>query len=58
MRRGEDWTRQTPGDLFGAQPNALAFDRSRETVVCVQRHAERVAVVEFEPEDNASKVIG
>ena len=32
--------RQNPGDLFGAQPDALAFDKSGKTF-CLQWHAER-----------------
>jgi len=33
--------RQNPGDLFGAQPNALAFDKSGKKAFCMQRHAKR-----------------
>ena len=35
------WARQTPADLFGAQPIALAFDSSRPASLRVQRHPER-----------------
>ena len=35
------WTRQSPADLFGAGPNALAFDRSGQDALRLQRHAER-----------------
>jgi YVTN family beta-propeller protein len=52
------WTRQTPGDLFGAQPNALTFDRGGRRLFVCNGTQNAVAVVEFEPEENASKVIG
>lgn len=52
------WARQTPADLFGAQPNALAFDPSGRRLYVCNGTQNSVAVVEFEPEDNASKVIG
>ena len=52
------WTRQTPADLFGAQPNALAFDPSGRLLFVCNGTQNAVAVVEFEPEDNASKVVG
>jgi len=52
------FARQNPGDLFGAQPNALAFapDGSRLYVCNGTQNA--VAVVQFEPARNASRVIG
>lgn len=52
------WTRQTPGDLFGAQPNALAFDSTGKRLYVCNGTQNGVAVVRFEPEDNASCVIG
>jgi YVTN family beta-propeller protein len=52
------WARQSPGDLFGAQPNALAFDSAGRRLYVCNGTQNSVAVVEFEPEDNASKVIG
>jgi DNA-binding beta-propeller fold protein YncE len=52
------WARQTPADLFGAQPNALAFDESGKRLYVCNGTQNAVAVVAFEPEDNASKVIG
>ena len=33
--------RQNPADLFGAQPNALAFDKTGKNAVRLQRHAKR-----------------
>lgn len=52
------WARQTPADLFGAQPNALAFDPRGERLYVCNGTQNAVAVIEFEPKDNASKVIG
>jgi YVTN family beta-propeller protein len=52
------WARQTPADLFGAQPNALAFNRSGKRLYVCNGTQNAVAVVEFEPEDNASTVLG
>ncbi len=52
------WARQTPADLFGAQPNALAFDYLGRRLYVCNGSQNAVAVVEFEPEKNASRVIG
>lgn len=52
------WTRQTPADLFGAQPNALAFHPSGRFLYVCNGTQNAVAVVQFEPEENASKVVG
>ena len=52
------WVRQTAADLFGAQPNALAFDRSGKRLFVCNGTQNAVAVVEFEPEDKLSQVIG
>ncbi len=52
------WARQTPADLFGAQPNALTFDPSGERLYVCNGTQNAVAVIEFEPAENASKVIG
>lgn len=42
-------TRQNPGDLFGASPNALAFDRSGHTLFVCNGTQNAVAVMEFNP---------
>jgi YVTN family beta-propeller protein len=42
-------TRQSPGDLFGAQPNALAFDKSGKTLFVCNGTQNAVAVVKFDP---------
>jgi len=52
------WTRQSPADLFGAQPNALAFDATGRRIYACNGTQNAVAVIEFEPRQNASKVIG
>jgi YVTN family beta-propeller protein len=52
------WTRQTPADLFGAQPNALVFEPGGKRLYVCNGTQNAVAVVQFEPEDNASKVVG
>ena len=39
------WTRQNPGDLFGAAPNALAFDRSGKTLFVCNGSQNAVAVL-------------
>ena len=52
------WVRQTAADLFGAQPNALAFDRSGKRIFVCNGTQNAVAVVEFEPEDRLSQVVG
>jgi YVTN family beta-propeller protein len=52
------WTRQTPADLFGAQPNALAFDRKGKQLFVCNGTQNAVAVIKFDPEDKESKVVG
>ena len=52
------WTRQTPGDLFGAQPNALAFDRSGKRLFVCNGTQNAVAVVRFEPGEKESSLLG
>jgi len=42
-------TRQNPGDLFGAQPNALAFDHSGRKLFVCNGTQNAVAVVDFRP---------
>jgi YVTN family beta-propeller protein len=52
------WARQSPADLFGAQPNALAFDRRGRRLYVCNGTQNSVAVVEFAPAERASQVIG
>ena len=52
------WTRQTPADLLGAQPCALAFDRSGQRLYVCNGTQNAVAVVAFDPAGNESKLLG
>jgi YVTN family beta-propeller protein len=48
--------RQNPGDLFGAQPNALAFDPAGKTLFVCHGTQNAVAVFQFKPGE--SKLLG
>jgi YVTN family beta-propeller protein len=48
--------RQNPGDPFGAQPNALAFDQSGNTLFVCNGSQNAVAVFQFQPGD--SRLLG
>ncbi|HEX4349351.1 MAG TPA: bifunctional YncE family protein/alkaline phosphatase family protein, partial [Verrucomicrobiae bacterium] len=48
--------RQNPGDLFGAQPNALVFDSSGEKLYVCNGTQNAIAVFQFKP--GASKLLG
>jgi YVTN family beta-propeller protein len=52
------WTRQTPADLFGAQPTALAFEPSGKRLFVCNGTQNAVGVIQFEPEDRESKLLG
>ena len=52
------WARQTPADLFGAQPNALTFDRNGSRLFVCNGTQNAVAVIKFNPQERESKVIG
>jgi len=52
------WARQTPADLFGAQPNALAFAPDGRRLYVCNGTQNAVAVISFDPEHNASQVAG
>ena len=43
------WARQRPDDLFGAQPNALAFDKSGKKLYVFNGSQNAVAVIAFKP---------
>jgi len=45
------WTKHKPSDLFGASPNALAFDDSGRKLFVANGTQNAVAVVHFEPDD-------
>ena len=48
--------RQNPGDLFGAQPNALVFDKSGKRLYVCNGTQNAVAVFDFAP--GSSKLLG
>jgi YVTN family beta-propeller protein len=48
--------RQDPGDVFGAQPNALAFDKRGKTLYACNGTQNAVAVFQFDP--GQSKLLG
>src|SRR5262249_48448269 len=50
------WARQNPQDLFGAQPNALAFDKSGRSLYVCNGTQNAVAVFQFKP--GKSKLLG
>jgi YVTN family beta-propeller protein len=50
--------RQTPADLFGAQPNALAFDPAGRRLYVGNGTQNAVAVIGFEPASRTSKMLG
>jgi DNA-binding beta-propeller fold protein YncE len=50
------WTRQSPGDLFGAAPNALSFDRSGGKLYVCNGTQNAVGVIDFSP--GKSKLLG
>jgi YVTN family beta-propeller protein len=43
------WMRQSPADLFGAQPNALVFDPTGKKLFVCNGSQNAVAVVDFKP---------
>jgi len=43
------WAKPTPADLFGASPNALAFDRSGDRLYVANGTQNAVAVIAFNP---------
>lgn len=43
------WARQNPADLFGAQPDALAFDKAGRKLFLCNGTQNAVAVVDFKP---------
>jgi len=49
-------TRQNPGDIFGAQPDALAFDHRGGKLFVCNATQNAVAVIDFDP--GGSKVLG
>jgi YVTN family beta-propeller protein len=52
------WARQSPGDLFGAQPNALTFDSTGKYLFACNGTQNAVAVIRFAPRGKNSEVLG
>jgi DNA-binding beta-propeller fold protein YncE len=52
------WTKPSPADLFGASPNALAFDKKGDFLYVANGTQNAVAVIEFRPARKASKLFG
>lgn len=52
------WTKPKPSDLFGASPNALAFDPSGRRLYIANGTQNAIAVVRFDPADRESKLEG
>ena len=52
------WMKPKPSDLLGASPNALAFDPSGKRLYVANGTQNAVAVVQFDPADRASRMIG
>ena len=50
------WVKASPADLFGASPNALAFDKAGNTLFVCNGTQNAVGVVEFRP--GKSKLLG
>jgi YVTN family beta-propeller protein len=50
------WAKATPADLFGASPNALAFDPSGDTLYVANGTQNAIAVFRFRPDE--SKLLG
>ncbi len=45
------WAKKTPADLFGASPNALAFNASGKTLYAANGTQNAIAVFHFDPEE-------
>ena len=52
------WAKPDPADLFGASPNALAFDREGEFLYVANGTQNAVAVIQFKPAKSASRFLG
>jgi len=52
------WVKPKPGELFGASPNALAFEPSGRRLYVANGTQNAIAVVRFDPADRESKLEG
>ncbi|MFO1006711.1 MAG: alkaline phosphatase family protein [Planctomycetaceae bacterium] len=51
------WAKSKPSDLFGASPNALAFDEKGRTLYVANGTQNAIGVIEFDPEDRGESVL-
>lgn len=52
------WVKPTPADLFGASPNALAFDGKGKFLYAANGTQNAVAVIRFKPRSRSSRFLG
>jgi len=52
------WVKPSPADLFGASPNALAFDRGGGRLFIANGTQNAVAIVGFDPAGRGSRLLG
>ena len=52
------WAKQKPNDLFGASPNALAFDSAGKHLYVANGTQNAIGVIRFSPADRESKLLG
>jgi DNA-binding beta-propeller fold protein YncE len=52
------WVKPSPAELFGASPNALAFDPSGRRLYVANGTQNAIAVVDFAPATRASRLVG
>jgi len=53
------WAKSNPADLFGASPNAIAFDPSGKRLYVANGTQNAIAVLNFDPEDKGeTKLLG
>ncbi len=50
------WVKQSPADIFGASPNALAFNKKGDRLYVANGTQNAIAVIDFDP--GASKLLG
>jgi len=52
------WVKPSPADLFGASPNALAFDKQGKFLYAANGTQNAIAVIRFRPQRRASQLLG
>ena len=51
------WPKSKPSDLFGASPNAVAFDSSGERLFVANGSQNAIAIMSFDPEDKGESIL-